>query len=61
MKVRSKHIEVKGLRIEGTLLRKKDLLCIVTNDERGKSLSIIDESDGTHLMIPFEPLEKYLR
>lgn len=33
--------------------------CIVTNDEKGKTLSI--NNGKIQFSIPFEPLEKYLR
>ena len=37
-----------------------DIECIVTNDERGKSLSIVTPHDGMY-MIAFEQLEQYLK
>ena len=33
--------------------------CIITNDERGKTLSICDGK--TQFIIPFEPIERYLK
>lgn len=41
------------------LFEPRELTCIITNDERGKTLSI---GDGTlQFTIPFEPIERYLK
>lgn len=37
-----------------------DVTVRVTHDKRGKSLSLSDESSGTMLMVPLEPLEDIL-
>lgn len=60
MKCKNKEVKVKGY-IYLDLLRKMketELTCIITNDEKGKTLSIHNE--GIMFTIPFEPIEQYL-
>ena len=59
MQCKNKKINVSGLmnNERGVCVRRFE--CIITNDERGKTLSI---NDGKiQFTIPFEPIEKYLK
>ena len=61
MKVKNKHLKVKGgvtHKLVGGM-KFEELNVIVTNDEIGKSISI---GNGiVQFTIPFEPIEKYLK
>lgn len=62
MKCKNKQVTVKGIRYDGNEEFKVDTVdfeCIVTNDDKGKTLSLCDG----HLMftIPFEELEEWLK
>lgn len=62
MNCRNKTIKVLGFRYDGNekmQFEKVQFECIVTNDKRGKTLSINDGK--VQYTIPFEPLQKYLR
>lgn len=61
MKCKNKEILVRGIvYIDATQkLQLKELRVIITNDERGKTLSIDD--GAVQFSIPFEKIEKYLR
>lgn len=59
--IKNKHVRVAGMitRSKMPLFEPRELTCIITNDERGKTLSI---GDGTlQFTIPFEPIERYLK
>lgn len=62
MKCKNKSVRVTGIRYDGNAeykFEKVTLEAIITNDERGKTLSI---NDGKiQFTIPFEPLQKYLK
>lgn len=62
MKCKNKIIPVAGIRYDGNAKYKFDKVtfeAIITNDERGKTLSI---NDGKiQFTIPFEPLQEYLK
>lgn len=60
MKCKNKEIHVLGTEYNDKTetIKVKDLRCIVTNDDRGKTLSV--DNGSIQFTIPFEPLEKYL-
>lgn len=56
--IKNKHVHVMGIFFKGMTPQRRSYECIVSNDEVGKTLSII--LDDNHMVtIPFEPLEKY--
>ena len=60
--IHNKHINVKGgIMTKHSMfpLMNQDLLCIVTNDRIGKTLSIGNEE--MMFTIPFEAVEQYLK
>lgn len=61
MNCKNKEILVTGIRFDDQAEKFKitRFRCIVTNDARGKTLSIDDGK--VQYSIPFEPLEKYLK
>lgn len=59
MKCKNKIVFVDGFKSTGQRIDKLKLICIVTNDERGKTLSIQD--GHIQFTLPFEPLEKFLK
>jgi hypothetical protein len=59
MKCKNKEVKVTGIVNIAGVLNVRDLTCIITNDEKGKTLSI--DNGSIQLSIPFEPIEKYLR
>lgn len=56
-----KKVLVGGLRYDPVedKMENFNFVCIVTNDSIGKTLSVTDKK--VQFIIPFEPLEKYLR
>lgn len=59
--IKNKTISVEGGVFYGGIgkMEKQKLTCIITNDERGKTLSI---NDGVvQFTIPVEPIERYLK
>ena len=63
MKCKDKEVFVEGMRykyVPGKLgkLNIMRFRCFITNDEKGKTLSIGDGK--TQFTIPFEPIEKFL-
>lgn len=59
--IKNKQLKVSGLITKAMIpvFEPRELTCIITNDERGKTLSI---GDGTlQFTIPFEPIERYLK
>lgn len=59
--IKNKIVNVIGMITQtgATPFRVRELTCIITNDERGKTLSV---GDGTlQFTIPFEPIERYLK
>lgn len=59
MECKNKKIEVDGFVAYRSSYKRQKLECIITNDSRGKTLSI---NDGfTQFTIAFEPIEKYLK
>ena len=60
MKCKNKEVLVRGIvKIDGLGMEERMLLCICTNDEKGKTLSITD--GAVQFSIPFEPLEEYFK
>lgn len=61
MKCKNKYIKVKGIVTDYAANTKifKEIYCIVTNDEIGKTVSVID--GDKQIQIPFAPLEKFLK
>jgi hypothetical protein len=61
MKCKNKEVFVEGMRYNDNSgkLNIMRFRCIITNDERGKTLSIGDGK--TQFAIPFEPIEKFLK
>ena len=61
MKCKNKEVSVNGMEYND-LSRKlgvRKFRCIITNDEKGKTLSI--DNGIMQFTIPFEPLEKYFK
>lgn len=61
MECKNKEVVVDGIIgdwVADTMMR-SSLLCICTNDEKGKTLSITDGC--IQFSIPFEPLEEYFK
>ena len=60
-KIKNLHVRVSGgVNVSGSpFLVPKTFDCIITNDEIGKTLSICDGK--TQFIIPFEPIERYLK
>lgn len=60
-KVKNLHVRVSGgvATLMSAFPVPQALDCIITNDERGKTLSICDGK--TQFIIPFEPIERYLK
>lgn len=58
--IRNKQIKVRGITLwpNGDALP-DELKCIITNDEKGKTLSI--NNGVLQFTIPFEPIERYLK
>lgn len=61
MKCKNREISVRGMEYNDKTgkLKIKELRCIVTNDEKGKTISV--DNGETQFTFPFEPLEKYLK
>ena len=61
MKCKNKIVKVKGLKMASFSLKPvlADLVCTITNDEKGKTLSIGDSL--FQFTIPFEAIEEYLK
>lgn len=58
---KNEEVTVKGIRMTRDIPPQPiDIKCLVTNDEIGKTLSIITPNDEMYT-IAFEPLEEYLR
>lgn len=60
-KVKNQHVRVDGgVNVSGSpFMVPKTFDCIITNDEIGKTLSIND--GNVQFIIPFEPIERYLK
>lgn len=60
-KIKNLHVRVSGgVNVSGSsFLAPKMFDCIITNDEIGKTLSIND--GNVQFIIPFEPIERYLK
>lgn len=58
--IRNKRIAVRGMTLwpNGDVLP-DELECIITNDEKGKTISI--NNGVLQFNIPFEPIERYLK
>lgn len=58
--IRNKQIKVRGITLwpNGDTLP-DELECIITNDEKGKTISI--NNGVLQFTIPFEPIERYLK
>lgn len=58
--IRNKRIAVRGITLypNGDVLP-DELECIITNDEKGKTISI--NNGVLQFTIPFEPIERYLK
>ena len=53
-------IPVKGFVIDKScVMKKENFICIVSNDNIGKTLTIHNADTG--FTIPFEPIERYLK
>lgn len=61
MKCKNKVIKVKGVVNSIHSLKPKEavLTCLITNDEKGKTLSI--DNEVFQFTIPFEAIEEYLK
>ncbi|MCD7966569.1 MAG: hypothetical protein LUG90_12505 [Clostridiaceae bacterium] len=61
MKCKNKHFEIKGFRLTnmGATLQETNLELIVTNDEIGKTITVIDGPIG--LTFPADIISKYLQ
>ena len=61
MKCKNKEVSVKGMEYNDLTRRLSvtKLRVIVTNDEKGKSISI--DNGAIQFSIPFEPIEEYLK
>lgn len=58
---KNEEVKIYGMNWNLDLMKVRPTLlsCVISNDERGKTLSI---SDGSKMFtIPFEPLERYLK
>ncbi|MDD3185990.1 MAG: hypothetical protein PHT76_11895 [Anaerostipes sp.] len=54
-----KMLEVKGFKIDDKSMRNQKFNVLISNDGTGRTISI---NDGiTQVIIPFEPIEKYLK
>lgn len=63
MKCKNKLVTVNGIISKDLTepnngVRNAQIYCIVTNDAKGKTISV--SAEGVQFIIPFEPLEKYL-
>lgn len=59
--IKNKRVKVRGFvsGIATPIFAEQELHCVITNDEKGKTLSV---SNGImQFTIPFEPIERYLR
>lgn len=60
MNVKNKRVVVKGFVMgRDCYLLPQNFVCIITNDEHGKTLSI--NNGKIQFTIPFEPIEQYLK
>jgi hypothetical protein len=59
MKCKNKRIVVNGIEITDSTIAQVPFECLITNDEKGKTLSIYN--GYVQFSVPVEPLEKWLR
>lgn len=61
--IKNKEINIKGLFVNAETMELQEIeyTCFVTNDENGKTLSICGMDDKHQIILPFEPLEPYLK
>lgn len=61
MRCKNKHFKTKGFRLtnSGATLQKTDIELIITNDEMGKTITVIDGPIG--LTFPADIISKYLQ